>query len=105
MSDLQNEFEEIGVIRECRFTMVDNQIFEDGNLSGYAKLVYMALCYFADNHTGLCYPSLKALAEKSKISVRSVQRALIDLETGGYIERTQRNMEEVIRLRRKVNGR
>ena len=48
------------------------------------KFVLVALADNAD-HAGSCYPSLETLAGKTSMSVRTVQRALRDLETLGAL--------------------
>ena len=49
------------------------------------KLVLMALCDHVDEQ-GLCWPSVKLIAERSGCKRRTVQRHLRDLEQAGVIE-------------------
>ena len=49
------------------------------------KLVLMALCDHVDEQ-GLCWPSVKLIAERSGCQRRTVQRHLRDLEQDGFIE-------------------
>ena len=49
------------------------------------KLVLMALCDHVDEE-GLCWPSVKLIAERSGCKRRTVQRHLRDLEQAGIIE-------------------
>lgn len=53
------------------------------------KTVYM---YLKDrsNADGTCWPSVRRIAEDLKLSRRTVQRALSDLEHHGFLERTHR---------------
>ena len=55
----------------------------------WAKTVYM---YLKDrsNADGTCWPSVRRIAEDLKLSRRTVQRALSDLEHHGFLERTHR---------------
>lgn len=53
------------------------------------KLVLLALCDCA-NDQGECYPSVPTLEQKCSMSDRSVQRAITELEAGGYLTRTMR---------------
>ena len=39
---------------------------------------------------GTCWPSVRRIAENLKLSRRTVQRALADLERHGFLERTHR---------------
>ena len=60
-------------------------IYADQELSHRAKTVYM---YLKDH--GTCWPSVRRIAEDLKLSRRTVQRALADLERHGFLERTHR---------------
>lgn len=60
-------------------------IYADQELSHRAKTVYMHL----KDH-GTCWPSVRRIAEDLKLSRRTVQRALADLERHGFLERTHR---------------
>ena len=62
-------------------------IYADQELSHRAKTVYM---YLKDrsNADGTCWPSIRRIAEDLKLSRRTVQRALSDLEHHGFLERT-----------------
>ena len=64
-------------------------IYADQELSHRAKTVYM---YLKDrsNADGTCWPSVRRIAEDLKLSRRTVQRALADLERHGFLERTHR---------------
>ena len=54
-----------------------------------ARLVLAAISTFT-NKQGTCFPSLKAIAERTSLTVRSVQRHLASLISLGFIERTYR---------------
>ena len=64
-------------------------IYADQELSHRAKTVYM---YLKDrsNADSTCWPSVRRIAEDLKLSRRTVQRALADLERHGFLERTHR---------------
>ena len=64
-------------------------IYADQELSHRAKTVYM---YLKDrsNADGTCWPSVRRIAEDLKLSRRTVQRALADLERHRFLERTHR---------------
>ena len=60
-------------------------IYADQELSHRAKTVYM---YLKDrsNADGTCWPSVRRIAEDLKLSRRTVQRALADLERHGFLQ-------------------
>lgn len=64
-------------------------IYADQDLSHRARTVYM---YLKDrsNVGDTCWPSVRRIAEDLKLSRRTVQRALTDLERHGFLERTHR---------------
>jgi hypothetical protein len=53
-------------------------------LSGNEKVVLLALADFADDD-GKCWPSMPLIAEKSYLSVRTVQRIVLSLSDQGYL--------------------
>lgn len=57
------------------------------SMSANAKLVFLALCIYADD-TGLCFPSRRTLAEDASVSLRTIDRALNELVDMGIISRT-----------------
>lgn len=59
-------------------------IYADQELSHRAKTVYM---YLKDrsNADDTCWPSVRRIAEDLKLSRRTVQRALADLERHGFV--------------------
>lgn len=62
------------------------------NLTPRAKLVYMNLKDRADKENK-CFPSLKRIASDTSLSKRTVQRALDDLVSAGFISKQSRNRE------------
>ena len=65
-----------------------SKIYAD-ELPSRAVSVYMCL-YDHANRDGNCYPSLSAISKETKLSLRTVQRAVNDLEKSGYIRKEQR---------------
>lgn len=53
------------------------------------KLILMALANIADD-VGYCWPSVKKIAERCSVSVRTVQRTLRDFEAAGLLKVTRR---------------
>ena len=65
-------------------------IYADQELSHRARTVYMYLKDRSDAGNTCC-PSVRRIAEDLKLSRRTVQRALSDLDRHGFLERTQRH--------------
>ncbi|MFQ9826494.1 MAG: helix-turn-helix transcriptional regulator [Oscillospiraceae bacterium] len=66
-------------------------IYADPDLPHRARAVYMYLRDRAGG--GSCWPGIKTIARDLRLSPRTVQRALNDLERAGYIERQRRHRE------------
>jgi predicted transcriptional regulator len=69
-----------------RYGIVTYTSMHDLNLSLQAKGVYGILATYADKD-GWCWPKVATLAEKSSVSVRTVNRALKELKQHGYVHR------------------
>lgn len=65
-------------------------IYADHLLPHRARTVYMYL-HDRSDAAGVCWPGIKTIAADLKLSRRTVQRALADLERYGFLERTQRH--------------
>lgn len=65
-------------------------IYQNDELSHRAKSVYMYLRDRADA-SGICWPSINTIAADLKLSRRTVQRALNDLERAGLVKRQPRS--------------
>jgi biotin operon repressor len=61
-------------------------VWEDSQAVGADLLVLLAMADWA-NHSGLCYPSYKQIAEKARVSRASVAKAITHLVELGEIER------------------
>ena len=61
---------------------------EDGN--GITKpseiAVFCAIVSFADNESREAFPSVKAIAERARVGIRTARSAIAVLESAGYIE-------------------
>jgi hypothetical protein len=49
------------------------------------RLVLLTLADFANEH-GVCWPSIRTLADRTRLSTRGVQKAVRKLETGGLLK-------------------
>lgn len=77
--------------RTFKFVIVPRSLVEDAALTHRDKVVYMALCLYADNTTKQAYPSTLTIANKAGTSRSGVFRSLRALEAGGYIKRENRS--------------
>lgn len=53
-------------------------------------MVYMALCKFRNNDSGVCWPSLKTIAKDASVCEKTATRAVAKLEALGLIEAEHR---------------
>jgi hypothetical protein len=90
---------EIEVSRQrAPFTMVRRAVLEDEDLGAAQKMVYVALCYFADNVTGTLKTHRKTIAEIASCGLRTLDAALKVLEERGYVSVTRRQSKGKYRL-------
>ena len=66
------------------------KLYQNEELSHRARTVYMYLHDRADA-AGFCWPGVKRIASDLKLSRRTIQRALNDLEQAGLITRQPRH--------------
>jgi hypothetical protein len=76
-----------------KFTMLPLEMLEDSRLHPLDTVVYAALDSFADS-AGEAWPSLRAIAERGRVSPATVKRSLSRLENAGYIVRQRRHKPE-----------
>lgn len=67
-------------------------IYDADELPHRARSVYMYLCDRSDAERK-CWPSVKRISADLKLSRRTVQRALADLEKAGLVARNSRNRD------------
>lgn len=65
-------------------------LYQNEELSHRARSVYMYL-HDRSDAAGICWPSIKTVAADLKLSRRTVQRALNDLEQAGLVMRQLRH--------------
>jgi DNA-binding transcriptional MocR family regulator len=76
-----------------QFAAVPLSIFNDERLNALDVVVYAALDSFV-NSAGEAWPSLRAVAERGKVSPATVKRSIQRLQSAGYIFREQRRTTE-----------
>jgi hypothetical protein len=72
------------------YTIVENAVLDDLELSKEARLLYVYLSRFANSADKKCWPSIDTLAKLSGISERKVRYCLKELETREYIRKVYR---------------
>ena len=78
--------EQIEVKRQrAPFTMVRKAVLEDESLTAAHKMVYVALCYFADYETGTLKAHRKTIADIAACGLRTLDTAIKELEAKGYV--------------------
>ena len=80
--------------------MIDNG--DIAKIGPYAVTVYLVIKSFTNFNTGLSFPSIETISEKSGISARQIKYCLKILEKYGYIARDRSGKNNVYRLREKV---
>lgn len=87
------------------FYMGQIDIFRDPSFSPYVKLVYTALTTYADSETRILWPAQATLAADVGLSIRTVGKALREMEDAGLVEVTHTQTSNRYRLRDlKVGG-
>ena len=76
--------------RKEPFVMVESRILQSGELSVYEKTVYCVLCSFADNETGVCYPSYETIAARAGCSRRKAIACIETLAEKGLLRKEER---------------
>ena len=76
--------------RKLPFTQIENAIIEDPQITKAEMLVYLILCYHANNDTSQCWPGIKKIAKETRLSNNTVHTAIKGLEDKGYITKTTR---------------
>src|SRR5271165_6756397 len=70
--------------------MMELEEFPDGTpLSAAHKVVGLVLANAHNGHTRLCWPSIELISRKARLSLRTVQRTLDEMEARGIIRRTR----------------
>lgn len=73
------------------FVRLPNWLIDDSDLSGNELLVYVVLLRFRDPKTGKCFPGMTTIADRARISRRSVMRAIESLESRGMVKVDRRS--------------
>jgi len=80
--------------------MIDNG--DIAKMGPYAVTVYLVIKSFTNFNTGLAFPAVGTIAQKSGISSRQIKYCLKTLEKFGYIVRERAGKNNFYKLREKV---
>lgn len=80
--------------------MIDNG--DVAEMGPYAVTVYLVIKSFTNFSTGLAFPAVDTISQKSGISARQIKYCLKTLEKFGYIVRERAGKNNVYKLREKV---
>ncbi len=72
------------------FVMVESRILQSEELSVFEKMVYCVLHSFADNETGICYPSYETIAARASCSRRKAIACIETLTQKGLLRKEER---------------
>lgn len=79
-----------GVESKQSFVRVAQSLARDSSIRVSAKAVFLAVASYANNDTGLAWPSHARLAADTGTSVSTVKRSLRELRNAGYVDWTLR---------------
>ncbi|EPD83316.1 hypothetical protein HMPREF1529_02692 [Microbacterium sp. oral taxon 186 str. F0373] len=65
------------------FVRSPNWLIDDSNLTLHELVVYTVLLRFRDPKTGRCFPGMTTIADRARISRKSVERAIPALDVPG----------------------
>lgn len=72
-------------VRATHYTVVEDAVIDDEQLSAHGLLCYMAIRRHV-NADGIAWPSRSRVAKLMRCSVRKVAEALLELQEAGYLE-------------------
>ena len=79
--------------RRMPFVILPWAVLEDDNPTAHDILVYATIAKWADNDTGVAYPSRQSIAEAARCDIKTVDRSVTRLVAAGYLEKHKRKHE------------
>jgi hypothetical protein len=79
--------------RRMPFVILPWSVLEDPNLTAHDVLVYATIARWADNNTGVAFPSRATIAETARVDIKTVDRCVARLVSAGYLEKHKRKHE------------
>jgi DNA-binding transcriptional ArsR family regulator len=81
--------------------MIDNG--DVARMGPHACTVYLVIKAHTNYSTGLSFPAIETIAEKSGISIAQVKRELLKLESMGYVTKEKKGRSNHYTLREKID--
>lgn len=78
-----------------RFTKVPHWLLDDSDLSLHELAVYLVLLRFRDPKNGTCFPGISTIADRARVSRKTVERVIPKLEERGIIDVKRRSSLKV----------
>jgi len=85
-----------GEIRRGRrfpFVILPHGVLDDESLTAHDILVYATIARYADNHTGVAYPSRATIAKAARCDIKTVDSAVRKLVLAGCLEKHKRSSD------------
>jgi hypothetical protein len=85
-----------GEIRRGRrfpFVILPHGVLDDESLTAHDVLVYATIARYADNNTGVAYPSRATIAKAARCDIKTVDSAVRKLVLSGCLEKHKRASE------------
>jgi len=80
--------------RRMPFVILPWAVLEDESLTAHDVLVYATIAKWADNDTGVAFPSRKSIAESARCDIKTVDRCVTRLVAAGYLDKHKRKTTE-----------
>ena len=80
--------------RRMPFVILPWAVLEDEQLTAHDVLVYATISKWADNVTGVAWPSRASIAESARCDVKTVDNSVRRLISAGYLEKHKRRTEK-----------
>ena len=79
--------------RRFPFVILPFGVLDDTTLTAHDILVYATIARYADNQTGVAYPSRATIAEQARCDIKTVDAAVRRLVLSGCLEKHKRRTE------------
>jgi hypothetical protein len=79
--------------RRFPFVILPHGVLDDESLTAHDVLVYATIARYADNHTGVAYPSRGTIAKAARCDIKTVDSAVRKLVASGCLEKHKRTSE------------
>jgi len=76
--------------RRFPFVILPHGVLDDETLTAHDVLVYATIARYADNHTGVAYPSRATIAKSARCDIKTVDSAVRKLVLSGCLEKHKR---------------